>query len=235
MNALTVNGNNPNLLPYLSNNFDLGVEWYFAQNSVLLADGFFKHVSQFPILQTVLTSINGVTDPTTGQLAQWAETTYANSPSANVYGVELGWQQMLPLGFGFQVNGTIVHTNKPYNRYALNNQFALPGLANSVNLVAFYQRGGFQARVAVNHTAEQLLYFGQEQNTSSFGTEPTFAAPQTHVDFSTSYDINEHLSVNFGAVNLTDEQLVTHGRFDNQTLNVIDYGRSFTIGLRAKL
>ena len=36
-----------------------------------------------------------------------------NSPSANVYGAEIGWQQMLIYGFGYQLNGTLVHTNRP--------------------------------------------------------------------------------------------------------------------------
>jgi iron complex outermembrane recepter protein len=193
-------------------------------------------VSQFPVSETVINPINGVTDPTSGQTAQWAETTFENGPSANVEGVELSWQQMLwNSGFGYLLNGTAVHTNKPYNPNNYTNQFALPGLADSVNLVAFYQNYGFQARVAVNWRAQQLEQFGQEQNTSSLGTEPTFLAAATEVDYSMSYDLGKHVSVFFEALNLTDSQLVTHGRFDNQILNVIDYGRSFTMGVRAKL
>src|SRR5262249_52033012 len=32
---LTATANNPQLLPYLSNNVDLGAEWYYAQNDYL--------------------------------------------------------------------------------------------------------------------------------------------------------------------------------------------------------
>jgi iron complex outermembrane receptor protein len=233
--ALSATGNNPDLLPYLSDNYDLGAEWYYGRNDYLSADGFFKHVTQFPFEETVPTTFPGVIDPTTGQLASFAESTFVNGPSANVEGVEVTWQHMLPLDFGFMVNGTVVHTNKPYNRYDLTTEFALPGLANSANLVAFYQAHGFQARVAVNWQADQFTGFGQEQNGSAFGTEPTFLAAHTEVDFSTSYDIGNHVSVFFEALNLTDAQLVTHGRFNNQILNVIDTGRIFTIGVRAKL
>jgi iron complex outermembrane recepter protein len=233
--ALTATGNNPDLLPYLSNNFDLGAEWYYGQNEYLAVDTFFKHVSQFPEQQTINVAINGVQDPTTGQTAQWAETTFVNSPSANVYGAEIGWQQMLALGFGYQINGTVVHTNEPYNRYDLQNQFYLPGLANSANFVGFYQNHGFQARVAVNWTAEQLVSTVQEQSGGAFGNEPIFTRPYTEVDFSTSYDFNDHLSVFFKALNLTDSEIVEHGRFNNQILNVQDIGRVFTMGIRAKL
>ena len=37
------------------------------------------------------------------------------------------------------------------------------------------------------------------------------------------------------AFNLTDNVYKTVGRFSNQTLDVVDYGRSFTFGVRAKL
>jgi TonB-dependent receptor len=233
--ALGLSGNNPGLLPYLANNFDLGAEWYYGQNEYLSVDTFFKHVSQFPEQQTVNVTIPGVIDPTTGQTAQWAKTTFLNSPSANVYGAEIGWQQMLVYGFGYQLNGTLVRTSEPYNRYNTGHQFFLPGLANSANFVGFYQKGGFQARLAVNWTATQLIATNQEQSGGAFGNEPVFTRPYTEVDFSTQYDINEHVSVFFKSLNLTDAEIVEHGRFDNQILNVHDIGRTFTIGVRAKL
>ena len=233
--SLGLSGNNPGLKPYVANNFDLGGEWYYGQNEYLSLDTFFKHVSQFPEQQTVNTTLPGVIDPTTGQTAQWAETTFVNSPTANVYGAELGWQKMLVYGFGYQVNGTLVRTNEPYNRYNLGPQFFLPGLANSVNFVGFYQNRGFQARVAVNWTATQLIATAQEQSGGAFGNEPVFTRPFTEVDFSTQYEINDHVSVFLKALNLTDAEVVEHGRFDNQLLNVQEIGRTFTMGVRAKL
>jgi iron complex outermembrane recepter protein len=233
--ALGLTGNNPGLKPYESNNFDLGGEWYYGQNEYLVLDTFFKHVSDFPEQSTVNVTIPGLIDPTTGQTAQWAKTTFVNSPTANVYGAEIGWQKMLVYGFGYQVNGTVVHTNEPYNRYNLGPQFFLPGLANSVNFVGFYQNHGFQARVAVNWTATQLIATTQEQSGGAFGNEPVFTRPFTEVDFSTQYDISDHFSVFFKALNLTDAEVVEHGRFDNQLLNVQDIGRTFTMGVRAKL
>jgi iron complex outermembrane receptor protein len=233
--ALAATGNNPKLLPYLSDNADLGVEWYYARNDYLSLDAFFKHVSQFPVSRTVETGINGVMDPTTGTLAMWSETTFVNGPSADVRGLEAGWQQMLKWGFGFQINGTLVATNAPYNRYALTNVFALPGLSNEANFVGFYQRHGFQARVAINWTGSELLQFGQTNSGGTFGTEPTFLNPTTEVDFSSSYDINSRVSVFFEGINLTNSVYSTHGRFDNQQLDVVEYGPSFTLGVRAKL
>lgn len=233
--ALAASGNNPGLLPYLSSNFDLGTEWYYASNDYVSFDVFFKHVSQFPVSQTIVTGINGVTDPTTGSLAQWSETTYLNGPTADVRGIEAGWQQMLKWGFGFQINGTYVKTNTPYDRYALTNVFALPGLSNEANFVGFYQRNGFQARVAVNWRGEELQQFGQTNSGGTFGTEPTFVNATTEVDFSASYDVTSRVSVFFEGLNLNNAIYSTHGRFSNQLLDVVEYGPSLTLGVRAKL
>jgi len=49
------------------------------------------------------------------------------------------------------------------------------------------------------------------------------------------YDIGDRLSVFFKALNVTRSEVIEHGRFDNQILNVQDVGRTFTLGVRAKL
>jgi outer membrane receptor protein involved in Fe transport len=113
--------------------------------------------------------------------------------------------------------------------------FAVPGLANSYNFVPFFDKYGLQVRVAINHQNEYLQNYGQTQNNSQDGIEPTFVNAGTYVDFSTSYDINKHFSVYFEGLNLTDQAYSTHGRFKEQILDVVDTGRLFTLGVRAKL
>jgi iron complex outermembrane recepter protein len=233
--ALTATSNNPALLPYLANNFDLGAEWYYGANEYLEADTFFKHVSQFPEQITRNVTINDAQDPTTGTTAVWAETQFENAPSANVYGVELGWQQMLVGGFGYQLNATLLHTSQPYNRYDLSTRFYLPGLANSANFVGFYEHRGFRARIAVNWTGEQLTATSQEQSGGAFGNEPVFTRALTQVDFSAQYDITSHVNLFLEALNLSNAEIIEHGRFDNQILNIQDFGRTFTLGVRATL
>jgi TonB-dependent receptor len=241
VNSLSSQTNNPKLLPYLSQNFDLGAEWYYASNDYVSVDGFFKHVTQFPVSSVTSITIPGVIDtsdlsPNKGNLAVFQQSKLVNGLAANVTGIEVAWQQMLAYGFGFQLNGTYVHSNSNFDPYSLtSNQFALPGIGNSANLIAFYQNYGFQARIAVQWQAEQLLQIGQEQNGGAFPNEPTYLESNTELDFSSQYDINSHFNVFFEAINLTDNVYHTRGRFSNQTLNVVDYGRSFTIGVRAKL
>jgi outer membrane receptor protein involved in Fe transport len=138
-------------------------------------------------------------------------------------------------GFGFQLNATVVATNRSYNQMDLTTSgFAVTGLADSANLVAFYDKDGFQARVAANWRDAYLDRFGQGQNGSKFGTEPTFVNASTQIDFSTSYDITEQLNVYFTAQNLNDATYSTYGRFNDQPLDIVDYGRRFTVGLHFK-
>jgi iron complex outermembrane recepter protein len=224
-------------LPYSSDNLDLGAEWYYARNSYVSADAFLKEVSNFIVGGTTHQTINGVIDPTTGNPAIFAVTTNVNGPSAEVRGIELAVQHTFwDTGFGLQANATFVSTNKPYNPYDLSTSgFAVTGLANSANFQAFWEKYGFHIHVMVNHRNEYLDHFGQAQNNSQFGTEPTFVNATTQVDMSASYDFSKHFSVYFTGTNLNDAVYSTHGRFSDQLLDVVDYGATFVLGVRGKL
>jgi iron complex outermembrane recepter protein len=234
--GLNASGGNPDLLPFLSDNLDFAAEWYYARNSYLSADAFVKEVTNFIVGGTYQAGINGVTLPS-GAPAIFSITSQVNGPSAEVRGIELAAQHMIgDSGFGFQANATFVGTNKPYDPYNLTQSgFAVTGLANSYNFVPFFDKYGFQIRVAINHRAEYLDKFGQHQPNSAFGAEPVFVNSATYVDLSTSYEINRHFSVYFTALNLTDQVYSTHGRFSEQILDVVDTGRQFNLGVHFKL
>ena len=235
--ALNATGGNPALKPYLSDNIDLGVEWYYGKNAYFAVNGFLKDVTGFIVQGTQRQTINDVIDPTTGQPAIYTVSQRVNGPDATVNGWEIAWQHIFgDSGFGFNANATFVDTDKPYDRTDISQSgFAVTGLADSANLVAFFDKYGFEARVAANWRDEYLLQFGQNQNNSAFGAEPTFVNSSLQIDFSTSYQITEKFNVYFEALNITDETLSTHGRFDNQLLDVFAYGRRYALGARIRL
>ncbi|MDR7156192.1 TonB-dependent receptor [Sphingobium xenophagum] len=232
--ALTATGNNPFLKPYLADNFDLGLEWYYQRNSYAAVNLFLKDVSNFIVAGTQRQTINNVIDPTTGQPAIFTVSARVNGPEATVKGVEFAWQHVFgDSGFGFNANATFVETNKPYDRTDLSQSgFAVTGLANSANLVAFYDKNGFEFRTAVNWRDKYLLQFGQAQNNSAFGAEPTFVNSALQIDLSTNIRLNDQFSVFGEALNITNETYSTHGRYSNQLLDVYGYGRRFTAGVR---
>jgi iron complex outermembrane recepter protein len=198
---------------------------------------FSKSVSNFVVSVTNPETFAGVVDPTTGKDVQYAFSSFANGPTADVYGFEAALQHVFgDSGFGGQLNGTVVQSNKPYNPLDLSlSGFAVTGLADSANIVAFYEKNGLQVRVAANWRQGYLQQFGQHQGGSLYGAEPVFVDPSTEVDMSASYDICENVNVYFEGINLNDSEYGTHGRFKEQLLDAVDYGRRFMAGVHFKL
>ena len=235
--SLVAFGGNPGLLPFASNNFDFSAEWYYAPNSYLSGDVFLKNVTDFIVQGTQTQTINNLIDPTTGKLAQFRVSSYVNGPTANIYGLELALQHIFgDTGFGFQANGTFVQSDRPYDPHNLSTSgFAVTGLAASANLVAFYDKDGFETRLAMNWRDSYLDHFGQFQSNSAFGAEPVFVNPSWAVDLSTRYDLTSQLSAYFEALNLLNATYSTRGRFPEQVLDEVAYGRRFTMGLHYRL
>ena len=67
-----VNSGNPNLLPYLSDNFDLSVEYYYGDGSYASVGYFKKKVDNFLVSTTVQETFPGLTDPHAGAEAEQA-------------------------------------------------------------------------------------------------------------------------------------------------------------------
>lgn len=231
--SLSANGGNPNLKPYLSDNFDAGLEWYYQPNSYLAVNGYIKHITNFIVGGVTRGPIDGVIDPSTGQTAVFSINAQINGPEATVKGLELALQHVFgDSGFGLQANATLPSSNRPYDKTNVTGgSFSITGLAKSANLVAFYDKGGFQIRGAVNWRDEYLLALGQGQG-GTFGAEPVYVDEQLQIDASASYDVTRQFTV-FGEVtNINNSTYSTHGRFSNQALDIWSYGRRFTGGVR---
>jgi|PlaIllAssembly_1097288.scaffolds.fasta_scaffold01757_3 TonB-dependent receptor len=67
-----VTAGNPELLPYVSDNFDLSLEWYYAPGSYVSAGYFRKKVDNFLISTIVQRTFDGLTDPYVGAAAEQA-------------------------------------------------------------------------------------------------------------------------------------------------------------------
>lgn len=234
--GLTASGGNPRLQPYLSDNLDLGAEWYYAKNSYLSVGVFMKNVTNFIVGGTVQQSVNGVVLPGTTTPAIFNVTSQVNGPTAIIRGAEIAMQHVFgDSGFGFQANATFVGTNKPYDPKDLSQSgFAVTGIGKSANFVGFYDKNGFQARIAVNWRGEYLDHFGQLNAISAYGAEPTFVNANTQIDFSTSYDLTKNITVYASGTNLNNSTFSTHGRFKEQFLDAVKVGRRFTVGARYK-
>ena len=244
---------NPDLLPYESENIDLSLEWYYAPGSYVSTGYFRKKVDNFIAPIEEGRAINGPNGPLTDPSANprgncpegtdsqpvdactsqpgdpviiWKVTSPQNLNDTLVDGLEFNVQHMFgETGFGGVFNYTIVNGEDEYDIYNYENNFALSGLSDSYNIVAFYERHNFQTRLAYNWRDSFFL---------SGDSEPIFTEEYGQLDVSASYDINDHVSVFFEGINVTDETVRRHGRFSNQLVDYEEYGPRYNVGLRAK-
>ena len=155
-----------------------------------------------------------------------------NNREAKIHGFELAGQHFFgETGFGLQANYTIVRGDVEYDNDGdpSVNQFALPGLSDSANLVAMYEKFGLSVRLAWNWRDEYLL----SSNRGS-GRSPEYVEEYQQIDMSVGYDINDHLALSFEALNLTGEDIRTHGRSVNQFWYLEELGPRYALGARYK-
>lgn len=274
---------NPGLEPLKADNFDLSLEWYYAEASYLSLGYFQKNIDNYigtTIIQAtpfdlttpiggaywnaavanacpttdltcirnyIFTNFNGQPGVTrtgtdaggnaigtiTGQpgdpIAQFRITTPANTGSSKLDGLELNLQHVFgDSGFGLAANYTYVDSpDLNYDNYNLGGQFALVGLSDSANLVAFYDRGSWQARAAYNWRDKFL--------SSGFDSErpnPVYVEEYGQLDVSVGYKVTDNLTLQAEAINVTDETQRTHGRNARQLLYGTQTGPRYMFGVR---
>ncbi|AUW60030.1 TonB-dependent receptor [Sphingobium sp. SCG-1] len=126
-----INFGNPELLPFRAASYDIGIEWYFAPQSIFSIALFKKDVASFPISLTTSgtyasTGLPLSLIPPSSQAASnpegrlWNITTPANGEGASLKGIEIGVQgpfSFLPgflSRFGGIVNATYVKSSADY-------------------------------------------------------------------------------------------------------------------------
>jgi TonB-dependent receptor len=155
----------------------------------------------------------------------------ANQRSAKVHGWEFNIQHIFgQSGFGLAANYTLVDSDLTYDNHNRGEQFALEGLSDAANLVAFYEKHGWSVRAAYNWRDEFL--------TSRFdGTglpNPVYTEPYGQLDLNIAYSFTDNLTVQAEAINLTDEIQRLHGRTKEEVLFVTQTGPRYMIGARYK-
>ena len=273
---------NPGLKPLESKNYDLSLEWYYADGSYLSVGYFKKNIDNYiGVTQITATPFNlphpgqgayfqeavanGCTtsdltcirnyifdnhdgDPgvdlqgvdsngdrtgfITGQpgdpIATFRITVPANQKSAKLDGWELALQHMFgESGFGVYGNVTLVDSDLSYDNHAIGEQFAIEGLSDSYNVVAFYEKFGWGVRAAYNWRDEFLA-----SRFDGAGPSPMYTEPYGQLDLVVSYSPNDKLTFQIEAINLTDEIQRLHGRAQNESVFVTQTGPRYMIGAR---
>lgn len=163
-------------------------------------------------------------------LVVWDVTAPSNANSTQIHGFEFSLQHMFgDSGFGLQANWSLPSGGASYNALVIGSQFALPGLSRSYNLVGFFEKYGFQARLAYSHRGAFLAALAQIQQAN----EPVYTAAYSQLDMSASYDITEHFSVFVDGINLTSAKQRQYGRFAEQFISATEGYARYQLGFRA--
>jgi TonB-dependent receptor len=161
-------------------------------------------------------------------LALFNMTQPANQEQAQFHGWELAAQHMFgESGFGLQANATFVTSDIDVDNASTDFQFALPGLSDSYNLVAFYDANGLQARIAYNWRDTFLQGFGE-------GNTPYYTEDYGQIDVTVSYELPfvEGMTVFVEGINVNDASQRVYARYENQFKSASQYGARYNMGVR---
>ena len=128
-------------------------------------------------------------------------------------------------GLGVILNYTIVNGDAVYDNTqpASVTQFALTGLSDSANAVAFYDKNGIQARVAYNWRDKFLR---------DTGPNPLYVEAYSQVDASASYEFIPGFTGFVEAINLTGESRRGHRRSERNVTFVSPGAARYSAGVR---
>lgn len=251
---------NPALKPFLSDNFDLGLEYYTGQEGYVGAAVFRKRLTGFtangnttvpfsalatygvtyntlyPAQQQAI-NLRGGPDVATVVLQEQVNA----SGALTVNGFEFNWVQPLDFLLGrLGINGCGFTAN-----YTLVDQFgtgAAPAVATGVaphtyNITAYYEHGPVMARIStVYNKGSQNSGLNQNGVTNA----ALFTADYRQWDFSSSLDLSKlfgwshEVQITADALNLFDARLRSYFQFSNATFTQYNPGRELLIGIRGK-
>lgn len=162
-------------------------------------------------------------------LVMYTYTSPVNNREAKLYGIELAGQHFFgDTGFGVQANFTIVRGDVKFNDLLIgSDQFALPGLSDTANLVLMYENDTIEARVAYNWRDKFLGRTG-----AGAANNPGYTEAYSQIDMNVTYHVTDSLAVSFEGLNVTGEDRREHARNSNMMWGYDDLGARYQIGAR---
>ena len=298
---------NPALLPLVSDNFDVSLEWYFARSSYVSAGFFDKRVKNFVGSGQENQQLFGLRDPSSGAAgtrsgqaltylqsigadlsdvnlftmtalidqvglagataqfqANYNNTTKAlsqafidatltaynvtanssdplfnfrvqkpvNNKEGHIYGAEIAGQYFFGnSGIGVAGGYTLVRGDVGYDITAstASDQFALLGLSDTANASLIFEKWGLSSRLTWNWRGDYL-----SNNSRGGSRNPVFVKSYSQLDLNISYDITPHISVSFEGINLTNSDVKTFARTENQPWFIVEGNARYLFGARYK-
>jgi TonB-dependent receptor len=217
-NNRTVSSGNPMLDATKATTYDIGVEWYFAPESILALGVFHKKIDSFIATQSTTGPFTGnalgipdsVAIAACGSVAgcsasaDWVFNKPVNTEGGDLTGFEVSYQQpftFLPglwSNFGVMANYTFVDSEIEYPNGTTNTLTELS--KNAYNGTLYYEDDRFSARVSGTYRDGYLTQVPGRNGNAIEGVVDTF-----NVDASASWQVSESFTLTLEGINLTDE------------------------------
>jgi TonB-dependent receptor len=238
---------NPELKPMESYNYDLSLEWYFAEAGSLTASLFYKDLSNYFINGSVIETYtnNGITNQVEVGRAQ-------NGDEGTIQGFEVAYQQFFDAlpgafsGLGMQLNYTYIDEdgspNAGLNDSSSNSDAAgdiaftdlpLEGLSEqNANAALLYEKYGISARIAYNWRSDYLL-----TTRDVITTLPIYNKANGQLDASLYWDVSDNWKLGVQGTNLnnnvTETQMQINQEGDKVSRSWFTNDRRYSLVVRA--
>lgn len=209
----TGTGGSADLEPTRANQFDVGLEWYFDEASLLSAAFFYKDIQSYVETTNVDEVFEGV---------NIAIQRPRNGRAGKVQGLEFGYQQELLEGFGVNANYTFVDSETVNSD---GEKTEVPGVSeHTVNLSAYYEDDLMSGRVSYNYRA------GYDTGRAW----PGYVDDYAQVDANFAYNVTENVKIVVEGLNLFDEKVFTYQSegVEQALTSYYRNGRRFVTGVR---
>lgn len=212
---------NTGLDPMISDQFDLGIEWYYGEGSALGATYFTKDIANLPI--SAVEIVQREHDCCNGPI-EVEMNTKVGGGDAQSQGVELFFQHSFESGFGVLANYTFTDTST--SQVSTNGQKTdaeIPGTAkHQYNLSVYFENDDFSVRASYNWKDDRAngIHQGYNLYTKDYG----------QLDVNAAYSLTEQLSLTASVVNLTEEVEEGYWKQNNRFTYNQYSGRRFYLG-----
>ncbi len=230
----TATGGNPALKPTESKNYDVSLEWYFADTSAVYVTAFKREIEGFVV---------DFRRRVTYENYDYILTQPDNASNGKLDGFEFGlvyFPDNLPdvlKGFGVQASYTLLDSSQdiPITNSAGEvvgtDTTPLFGVSDSsYSVVLAYERKRFSMRLSYVWREDFLNNYEAALFANPLGI---YRKPEQSMDFQLSYNVTDNLVLTFDATNLTDEIYQSYYEYpETHNFGSSIYSRTFAIGAR---
>jgi len=237
----TGTGGNPELKPTKSQNYDVSLEWYFAESSSLYGAIFKREIEGLVINGSKVVRRVGEDEVERDYILSAP----VNASSGELSGVEVGllyFPADLPEaldGLGIQASYTQLDSEQIVLDYNADGSVAGSSKSNMVkvsdssySVVGIYEKDTFDIRLSYVWRDE---FYTHDEGVIFANPLQFWSRPEQSLDFQFNYDVTENFAVSFDATNILDDVYSNHygqGNDDLFNFGSVVLSRTFALGAR---